>query len=146
MNPDASPDAPSPTPGGPGGSGLPDPVAGALAYLLGPLTGVAFFILDRERDFVRFHAVQCLAVTVGWIGIWVVLMVLGVVLGFIPILGWIVQVLLSLGVGLAGFAFWLFLMYQAYQGKMWAVPGLEPHVRRIAAESAESGGAGGAGI
>ena len=31
------------------GSGLPENMAGALAYVLGPITGILFFILDRQR-------------------------------------------------------------------------------------------------
>jgi uncharacterized membrane protein len=115
---------------------LPENVAGALSYLLGPITGVAFFIIDRPRPFVRFHAVQAIAISIVWVVLAVILMVLSAILGFIPILGWLVSLLLSLGLSLAGFVLWLWLMWQAYQGREWEVPGLGPHVRRIAEESA----------
>lgn len=136
----ASPDpGPEPyPPSGPvqgGGSGLPENVAGALSYLLGPITGIVFFLIDRERPFVRFHAVQCIAFTIVWVVLWVVLTILGFVLNVIPILGTIIGILLSLGVTVAGFGIWLWLMYQAYQGKRWEIPGLGPHVRRLAAET-----------
>ena len=132
--------APAPSPSTPqaGGSGLPENVAGALSYALGPITGIAFFILDRPRDFVRFHAVQCLGVTLVWVALSVVLMVVSTVLGFIPILGWIASILLSLGMAVGGFALWLWLMFQAYQGKRWELPGLGPHVRRLAAETGDA--------
>jgi uncharacterized membrane protein len=68
----------------------------------------------------------------------IALTVLGGVLAFIPILGWLVGLLLSVALGLAGFAIWIWLIVQAYQGKEWAIPGLAPHVRRI---TAETGGA-----
>ncbi len=128
------------------GSGLPENLAGALAYVLGPVTGIIFFFLDRDRPFVRFHAVQCLALCVVGIALSVGLTVLGGVLAFIPVLGWLVGLLLSVGLGLAGFAIWVWLMVQAYQGKEWAIPGLAPHVRRITAETgralaADPGGA-----
>jgi uncharacterized membrane protein len=132
--PDSASNQSSGTP--PGGSGLPENVAGALSYLLGPITGVAFFIIDRPRPFVRFHAVQAIAISIVWVVLAVILMVLSAILGFIPILGWLVSLLLSLGLSLAGFVLWLWLMWQAYQGREWEVPGLGPHVRRIAEESA----------
>ena len=138
MAPDPTEDrpTPSPTPSSPGGgSGLPENVAGALSYLLGPITGVAFFVLDRERPFVRFHAVQSIAVTVGWVALAIVMMVLSAILGVIPILGWLVGILLNLGLALAGFAVWLWLMFQAYQGREWSFPVLGEHARRISAES-----------
>ena len=121
--------------GSPGGSGLPENVAGALSYLLGPITGVAFFIIDRPRAFVRFHAVQSIAVCIAWVVLAVIFMVLSAILGFIPILGWLVSLLLSLGLSLAGFLLWLWLMLQAYQGHEWEVPGLGPHVRRVVADT-----------
>ena len=43
-----------------GGSGLPENVAGALAYVLGPVTGVLFLVLEKKSKFVRFHAMQSL--------------------------------------------------------------------------------------
>lgn len=138
MNDSPDPDAEPTAPTQGGGSGLPENVAGALSYLLGPFTGVAFFILDRERPFVRFHAVQSIAVSIGWVVVAIVLMVLSTILGVIPILGWLMGILLNLGLALAGLATWLWLMYQAYQGNQWAFPGLEPHVRRIAADSGNS--------
>lgn len=119
----------------PAGSGLPDNVAGALAYLLGPITGVLFFILDRSRPFVRFHAVQCLAVCVAMVALSILLTVLSTILAVIPILGWLVGLLLSLGLGLGGFVLWIWLMLQAYKGNEWALPVLEPHVRRLTAET-----------
>ena len=118
-----------------GGSGLPENVAGALSYFLGPLTGLVFFIIDKQRPFVRFHAVQCIGVTIVWVVIAVVLMIVSAVLGVIPVLGFLVGLLLNLGLAVVGFALWLWLMYQAYSGKTWEVPGLGPHVRRITAET-----------
>jgi len=141
---DVPPGADSPTsdPGSPqpagvpaGGSGLPENVAGALSYLLGPITGIVFFIIDRPRPFVRFHAVQCLALTVAGIALAVVLMIVGFVLGFIPFVGWILAILLNLGLTVAWFGLWLWLMFQAYSGNTWEIPGLGPHVRRLAAET-----------
>jgi len=125
------------------GSGLPENLAGTLAYVLGPITGILFFILDRQRPFVRFHAVQCLAVCVAMVALSVALMILSTVLAFIPIVGWLVGLLLSIGLSLGGFALWIWLMLQAYQGKEWALPGLAPHVRRLAEETGGSAGTSG---
>lgn len=122
-----------------GGSGLPENIAGALSYLIGPITGVAFFIIDRQRPFVRFHAVQSIGLTIVWVVLVVALMLVSAVLGVIPVLGVLVSLLLNLGLAVIGFGLWLWLMYQAYQGKTWEIPGLGPHVRRIAAETGEPG-------
>jgi uncharacterized membrane protein len=57
------------------------------------------------------------------------------ILGVIPVIGWLVGILLNLGLGLAGFALWLWLMFQAYQGKEWMFPVLGEHARRISSQS-----------
>src|SRR5918992_897204 len=46
-------------------SGLAPNVAGALAYVLGIITGVIFLVIEKENRFVRFHAAQSIAVTLG---------------------------------------------------------------------------------
>jgi uncharacterized membrane protein len=38
------------------------------------------------------------------------------------VLGWIVALLLSLGLGLLGFVLWLLLMWKAYNGAEWEAP------------------------
>jgi uncharacterized membrane protein len=103
--------------------------------LIGPITGIAFFIIDRPRAFVRFHAVQSIGLTIVWVVLAVALMIVSAVLGVIPVLGVLVSLALNLGLAVIGFALWLWLMYQAYQGKTWEIPGLGPHVRRLVAET-----------
>jgi uncharacterized membrane protein len=112
-------------------TGLPANVAGALAYMLGPITGVLFYVLERDNRFVRFHAAQSIAVSIVMIVISIVLGILGAVLGFIPFIGWIVAGMLSLGVSLVSLVLWLFLMWQAFQGKEWEVPFAGVFARRM---------------
>lgn len=124
-----------PSPGGaaPGasrGSGLEENVAGALSYLMGPVTGIIFLILDKERPFVRFHAVQCIVVTVAWLVISLGLMVLGMILGMIPVVGFIITTLAYFALSILGFVLWLALMYKAFQGEEWEVPVLGEYARR----------------
>jgi uncharacterized membrane protein len=101
------------------GTGLAPNVAGALAYLLGPITGVLFLILEKNSPFVRFHALQSIVFGVLWIIFWIVLSVIS---GVVPVLGWIVGFLISIVAGLGGLVLWLLLMYKAYQGQEWELP------------------------
>lgn len=84
---------------------------GAAAYLLGFITGVIFLFVEKQSKFVRFHAMQS---TLLFGGIFVVNMALG----FIPILGWLVGLLLSF----AAFVLWIVCMWKAFQGEMYKVP------------------------
>lgn len=120
----------SEVPTGPQSSGLAPNIAGALAYLLGPITGVLFLVIEKHNPFVRFHAAQSIAVSVVFIVAWIALTILSAILGVIPILGWLIGILLSLGFGVFSFIFWLFLMYQAFQGNEWEVPVVADQARR----------------
>jgi uncharacterized membrane protein len=112
--------------------GLPANVAGALAYVLGPITGVLFLVLEKDSPFVRFHAAQSVAAGVVMIALWIILSVLGAILAVVPIIGWLIGLALTLVVGLGSFVLWLLLMFRAYQGSEWEVPGLGGQARRLA--------------
>jgi uncharacterized membrane protein len=113
-------------------TGLAPNVAGALAYVLGPITGVLFLVLEKENRFVRFHAAQAIATGVVIIVLSIALSVISGVLAFIPILGWLAALLLSLVMGFGSFVLWLLLMWRAYQGDEWEVPFVGTFARRMA--------------
>jgi len=87
----------------------------ALAYLLFP---AIYFLANKEQDpFVQFHSKQAIILALASF-------VVSLVLGFIPIIGWV----LSPFWGLACFAMWLFLMLKAYQGEEYKIPWLTDFV------------------
>lgn len=93
------------------GSGLPENVAGALAYSLGPVTGVLFLVLEKKNKFVRFHAMQSL-ITFG--GLFIVDRVLRTMFFW----GWSLWGI----VNLAELLLWIILMVKAYQGETYKLP------------------------
>jgi len=104
------------------GTGLDENVAGALSYLLGVLTGVLFFVVDKDRPFVRFHAAQSMVVFGGLFVAAIVLSVVGGIVSAIAFSGGvggaIVGGLLSLVLllvwpvfGFGSLVAWLYLMY-----------------------------------
>ena len=103
-------------------TGLKKNTAGALAYVLGPITGVIFLILEKD-PFVRFHAMQSIVT-------FVVLFVLQWVLGLTIVL----LVLVPL-VGIVSFILWLLLIYKAWMGEEWEVPILGKVARKLAAKA-----------
>lgn len=84
---------------------------GAASYLLGFITGIIFLLVEKQSKFVRFHAMQS---TILFGGVFIV----NIALGFIPILGWMVGLILSL----ISFILWIVLMWKAFQGEMYHVP------------------------
>ena len=113
-------------------TGLAPNVAGALAYLLGPITGILFFLLEKENRFVRYHAAQSITLGLLWIALSVVFSVLSGMLVMVPVLGWLVALLLSVVFGLGGFFLWIFLMWRAFQGREWESPIAGPMARKLA--------------
>ena len=104
------------------GTGLKKNTAGALAYVLGPITGIIFLILEKD-PYVKFHAMQSIVV-------FVVLFVLQWVLGLTIIL----LVLVPL-VGILAFVLWLMCIYKAWMGVEWEVPILGKIARKLAAKA-----------
>jgi len=86
-------------------------IAALLSYLLGFITGIIFYIVEKENKFVRFHAMQSI-VTFGFA------FVAMVILGFIPILGWVLGTLLWI----SSIILWIILMMKAYQGEYFKLP------------------------
>ncbi|OGG29677.1 hypothetical protein A3A63_03395 [Candidatus Gottesmanbacteria bacterium RIFCSPLOWO2_01_FULL_46_9] len=84
---------------------------GAASYLLGFITGIIFLLVEKQSKFVRFHAMQSTVLFGG-------LFVVNIALGFIPILGWLVGLLLSF----VAFILWIMCMWKAFQGEMYKVP------------------------
>jgi len=88
-------------------------------------------IIDH-RPYVRFHAFQCIALTVIGVGLSIILTVLGAALSVVPVLGVLVGALASIVLGIAGFILWIMLMVRAYQGVEWELPVVGPWARRTA--------------
>ncbi|MFN3325402.1 MAG: DUF4870 domain-containing protein [Bryobacteraceae bacterium] len=89
-------------------------VAGALAYLLGFITGILFLVLEpysKNRN-VRFHAFQSIFLSLAaFIGSWVIaLLPFGLWLALTPIYS------------LAVLAIWLFMMWKTYNHQKVVLP------------------------
>ncbi len=84
---------------------------GAASYLLGFVTGIIMLLIEKQSKFVRFHAMQSTLLFAG-------VFVANIVLGFVPILGWLVGLFLSF----AAFILWIVCMWKAFQGEMYKVP------------------------
>ncbi|WP_200840409.1 DUF4870 domain-containing protein [Natrialba sp. INN-245] len=105
--------------------GLDENVAGAVAYLLGPITGILFFVLEDKNTFVRFHAAQSMIVFGALIAIQVAIMIAQVVLETIPFIGWVLSFVVGLFTMLLmpiAFVLWLLLLLKAYKGERFSLP------------------------
>lgn len=92
-------------------TGLDENLAGALCYLLGWLTGLVFLILEKDNEFVKFHARQSIA-------LFGALTVASIITPIIPFIGVVLVKLITA----ATFIAWIVMMIFAAQGKQVAVP------------------------
>ena len=99
-------------------TGLKKEIAAAIAYLIGPITGVIMLLMEKD-SFVRFHAMQSIIVFVGLIVIQMLLAATVILSVLIPL------------TTLAGFILWLVLMYKALQGEKWEVPFVGKYVHKL---------------
>ncbi len=133
--PDGGPVATGTDDGTGSATGLDSNLAGALSYLLGPVTGILFYVLEDEDEFVRFHAAQSTIVFGGLFVLTIALSVVLTLLAAIPVVGWIIGLVLGFGALLISPLFllvWLFLMYKAFSGDRYAAPIAGKHAEKYA--------------
>ncbi len=100
----AAPAAPPPAPAAGGGPGVVTPAAadveknkvmGVLAYL-----GILFLVpllAAKDSPFARYHTNQGLVLFLAAIAGWIAVLILDIVLVWIPVLGWLLMMLLHIG-------------------------------------------------
>ncbi len=92
-------------------TGLEENVAGLLCYILGWVSGLVFFLIEKDSKFVKFHAMQSIITFVA-------LMIIMWIANVIPLIGWLIAGL----VGLLALVLWIILMIKAYQGEKFKLP------------------------
>jgi uncharacterized membrane protein len=91
--------------------GLDENLEALLAYLLTWLTGIIFYLLEKESKFVKFHALQS---TIAFLA----LQIAGMFFGLIPIFGFFFAGI----IGLITIIAWIVCMIKAYQGEWFKLP------------------------
>lgn len=139
MNDQNAPQMPPPPPPGqrpPAASqsstGLDPKLAGLLCYILGLITGLIFFLIEKSNDVVRFHAAQSIVFCGSVIVLWIVLMILGLILTSISWTLGNLYGLLTLLVWLGLFVVWVVLLIKGYSGTKWKLPVIGDLAERMA--------------
>ena len=97
--------------------GMQPNVAAGLSYVFGWLTGLIFFLVEKQNRFVRFHAMQSILFFGGISVIDILLSVIGN-FGFLGVL----TVFASSALGIIGLVGWIVLMINGFQGKYFKLP------------------------
>lgn len=92
-------------------TGMQANIEALLSYLVGFVTGIVFYLIEKDNKFVRFHALQSIVV---FGGLWI----LGMLVWVIPFLG---PVLASI-IYVLEIVLWILLMVKAYRGEYFKLP------------------------
>ena len=124
---------PPPVQSGKSSTGLDENIASLIAYLAGWVSGLIFFLIEKDSRLVRFHAMQSilLNVTFGVAAVIfvVVISVLVIVLGMISDSLAAIASLLGLGILLV----WILCLIKAYGGTMYKLPIIGNYAEKFSA-------------
>ncbi len=111
-------------------TGLDENIAALLSYVFGWLSGLIFFLIEKDSRLVRFHAMQSIllnaAALILGIGLWIVWVVIAVVLAQVSE---VMASLVSIVLGLLMFVFYIgiliafvFCLIKAFQSQYFKLP------------------------
>lgn len=92
-------------------TGLNENIAALVAVAFTWLSGILFFLIENDSDFVKFHAIQA---TIFFAGTSLVISLLGRV--------WLLGGIISGALGLLSFVVWVMLLYHTYKGNWFKLP------------------------
>jgi len=101
-------------------TGMQANIAGLLCYAVGWVTGLVFFLIEKENKFVRFHAMQSMIV---FGALFILQIAVGMFMGILATvhLGILIPLFNGL-VALVSLVLWVVLMIKAYQGEKFKLP------------------------
>jgi len=122
----------NPPPAQPGKSstGLDENIASLLAYVAGWISGLIFFLIEKDSRLVRFHAMQSIllnvilvivAVVLG-IGLSILIFILGQISGALSTIVGLVSSLFWLAFSVIILVVWVLCLIKAFQGQMYKLP------------------------
>lgn len=91
--------------------GADENVTALLCYVLGWISGLALFLIEKDNDTIRFHAMQSMVV-------FGVVTLLDIVFAPLYMFGYVLVSIINVG----AIALWILLMVKAYQGERFRLP------------------------
>ena len=111
-------------------TGLDENIAALLSYVFGWLSGLIFFLIEKDSRLVRFHAMQSLLFNVVfaviaialWIVLFVVFLVASQISGALTTLLSLVSILVWVVFSIAILVGWVMCLVKAFQGQYFKLP------------------------
>lgn len=134
----------NPPPGQPpkSSTGLDENIAALLSYVFGWISGLVFFLIEKDSRLVRFHAMQSIILSGGFIILMIVLgigsTVLGLIFGYISgLLATLVGLLtwlLMMAVGIGALVGWVMCLIKAYNKEFFKLPLIGNYAEKFSAK------------
>jgi uncharacterized membrane protein len=117
-------------PPGKSSTGLDENIAALLAYIFGWVSGLIFFLIEKDSKLVRFHAMQSILFNVlvaivciiGWIVTVVLVLILSQVADAMGALAGLLATLIWLVIAVGLLITLILCLVRAYQGKYFKLP------------------------
>ena len=111
-------------------TGLDENVASLLSYIFGWISGLVFFLIEKDSRLVRFHAMQSLLFNilifvvafVLWVVLFVFFLILSQVSGALTTLLSLVSVLIWAVFSIVALGAWILCLVKAFQGQYFKLP------------------------
>lgn len=111
-------------------TGLDENIAALLSYILGLISGLVFFLIEKDSRLVKFHAAQSMVLSGVWIvvgiAIWILSIfnwvVIGNISGLLSFLISIVVGLVAFALGIGGLIAVIMCLIKAFQGQYFKLP------------------------
>lgn len=111
-------------------TGLDENIAALLSYIFGWLSGLIFFLIEKDSRLVRFHAMQSLLLNISlaviavvlWV-VWLIMFFIGGMIGdlvgtLFGLIGTLLWVVFWIGILVA----WIICLVKAFQGQYFKLP------------------------
>jgi uncharacterized membrane protein len=132
----------NPPPGlaGKSSTGLDENIAALLTYVFGWVSGLIFFLIEKDSKLVRFHAMQSILLSVlvaivcfvGWIVTLILLLIASQLADILGTLAGLLASLIWLIIGAGLLIAWILCLVRAYQGKFFELPVIGNLAEKIA--------------
>ena len=97
------------------------PMLAAICYILSTIVAVIIYVIEKEDNFVRFHALQAIAFEIAFILLWIVLYIV-TFLSFFTIIGAFIMIPIMFLVAFAFLGINFYFAYLAFTGKVFEIP------------------------
>lgn len=102
-------------------TGMDPKVAVLLAYLFGWIGGLVFYLIEKDNKFVKWNALQSLILGIAEV---VSVLVISVLLGFIPFIGWFFFSWLGWLLAGIGYVLAIVALIMGFQCNTFRIPGI----------------------